>query len=195
MKIGIFGGSFNPPHNMHENIGRELLEKKYLDKVIYVPTGIKYEYKDNLLPNKQRFDMLKLMTDKEKRFSVSDHELKNEVIYTYETLDYFKKVYSKDEIYFICGADNLSYIDEWEKGIYILTNYKIIVIARNTDDLDSILRKYEEYKENIEVATIPPFDLSSTEIRNHIKEGDYASLNNYLDSDVINYIINEKLYK
>ena len=66
MKIGIFGGSFNPPHNMHENIGKELLKRKYLDSIIYVPTGIKYEYKDNLLPNKHRFNMLKLMTAKEK---------------------------------------------------------------------------------------------------------------------------------
>ena len=93
MKIGIFGGSFNPPHNMHENIGKELLKRKYLDSIIYVPTGIKYEYKDNLLPNKHRFNMLKLMTAKEKKFSVSDHEFKKNVIYTYETLDYFKKVY------------------------------------------------------------------------------------------------------
>ncbi len=195
MKIGIFGGSFNPPHNMHENIGKELLKRKYLDSIIYVPTGIKYEYKDNLLPNKHRFNMLKLMTAKEKKFSVSDHEFKKNVIYTYETLDYFKKVYKEAEIYFICGADNLSYIDEWERGTYILTNYKIIAIARNTDDLDSILEKYSDYRENIEVAKIPPIDLSSTKIRDLIKEGDYASLNNYLDKDVINYIIKEDLYK
>ena len=43
MKIGIFGGSFNPPHNMHKNIALELIEHGYLDKVIYVPTGDSYE--------------------------------------------------------------------------------------------------------------------------------------------------------
>ncbi len=195
MKIGIFGGSFNPPHNMHENIGHELLKKNYLDKVIYVPTGTKYEYKDNLLPNSKRYDMLKLMTAKEKRFSVSNHELQNKVIYTYETLDYFKNVYPHDEIYFICGADNLSYIDEWERGNYILSNYKIIVIARNTDNLDEILKKYKDYEENIKVAKIPPIDLSSTEIRELIKRKEYDSLNKYLDANVIDYIIKENLYK
>ena len=45
MKIGIFGGSFNPPHNMHKNISIELLEKGYLDKIFYVPTGDSYNKK------------------------------------------------------------------------------------------------------------------------------------------------------
>lgn len=195
MRIGIFGGSFNPPHNMHKNIGKELLEKNYLDKVIYVPTDIEYEYKNNLLPNEQRYDMLKLMIADEKRFSVSNHEFDNEIKYTYETLDYFRNVYPNDEIYFICGADNLSYIDEWEKGEYILKNFKIIAITRGTDSIEAILKKYEEYSPHIEVAKITPSDLSSTEIRKYIKEGKYDLLDKFLDKKVINYIIKENLYK
>ena len=49
MKIGIFGGSFNPPHKMHLNIVEELLNEKVLDKVIIVPTGLHYSYKNNLV--------------------------------------------------------------------------------------------------------------------------------------------------
>lgn len=194
MKIGIFGGSFNPPHNMHINIGEELIKQKYLDRIIFVPTGIKYEYKTNLLPNKNRYDMLKLLAAKNDKFSVSDYEFNDKVIYTYETLNYFKNKYLKDEIYFICGTDNLSYIDKWKNGEYILNNYKIIVIARNTDKLESILEKYVKYKDNILVATIPPYDLSSTEIRNLVSLGKYNELEKYLDHDIINYIINNKLY-
>ena len=48
MKIGIFGGSFNPPHNMHKNIALDLIKNKYLDKVIYVPTGNKYNKKGEM---------------------------------------------------------------------------------------------------------------------------------------------------
>ena len=47
MKIGIFGGSFNPPHKMHKKIAKVLIKKGYVDKVIFVPTGMKYEYKTN----------------------------------------------------------------------------------------------------------------------------------------------------
>ena len=49
MRIGILGGSFNPPHKMHLNMGLELLNKDYVDKIIYVPTGGKYKYKNNLM--------------------------------------------------------------------------------------------------------------------------------------------------
>lgn len=194
MKIGIFGGSFNPPHNMHINIGEELIKQGYLDKIIFVPTGIKYKYKSNLLPNENRFDMLKILTQKNKNFSVSNYEFSENVVYTCETLDYFKNKYLKDEIFFICGADNLSYIDKWKNGEEILKNYKIIVIARNTDNLESILKKYSKYNDNILVARIPPYDLSSTEIRKLISDGEYHLLDKYLDCDIIDYIIENNLY-
>ncbi len=194
MKIGIFGGSFNPPHNMHINIGEELIKQSYLDKIIFVPTGIKYKYKSNLSPNENRFDMLKILTQKNKNFSVSNYEFNDNVVYTCETLDYFKNKYLKDEIFFICGADNLSYIDKWKNGEEILKNYKIIVIARNTDNLESILKKYSKYNDNILVARIPPYDLSSTEIRKLISDGEYHLLDKYLDCDIIDYIIENNLY-
>ncbi len=194
MKIGIFGGSFNPPHNMHINIGEELIKQSYLDKIIFVPTGIKYKYKSNLSPNENRFDMLKILTQKNKNFSVSNYEFNDNVVYTCETLDYFKNKYLKDEIFFICGADNLSYIDKWKNGEEILKNYKIIVIARNTDNLESILKKYSKYTDNILVARIPPYDLSSTEIRKLVSDGEYHLLDKYLDCDIIDYIIENNLY-
>ena len=194
IKIGIFGGSFNPPHNMHINIGEELIKQSYLDKIIFVPTGIKYKYKSNLSPNENRFDMLKILTQKNKNFSVSNYEFNDNVVYTCETLDYFKNKYLKDEIFFICGADNLSYIDKWKNGEEILKNYKIIVIARNTDNLESILKKYSKYNDNILVARIPPYDLSSTEIRKLISDGEYHLLDKYLDCDIIDYIIENNLY-
>ena len=86
MKLGIFGGSFNPPHKMHLNIGIELVNKQYVDNIIYVPTGSKYKYKNNLLPDKNRLEMLEILTNKYKNLSVDDYELKDEVVYTCETL-------------------------------------------------------------------------------------------------------------
>lgn len=195
MKIGIFGGSFNPPHNMHKNIGIELIKKGYLDKIIYVPTGEEYKYKSNLLSNEIRYNMVKLVTDKHPEFGISNFEFQDKVIYTYETIRHFKEEYPNDEIYLVCGADNLSYIDKWEKGETILRNEKIIAIARNTDNIDEILSKYQRFSPVIEIATIEPIDLSSTEIRSLIKENDYETLKKYLDKDVLNYIIKKNLYK
>ena len=193
MKIGIFGGSFNPPHKMHKEIAIELIKKHYVDKVIFVPTGSKYKYKNNLLSDKVRFEMLKLMCNDNNNLEVSDYELKDDVIYTYETLNYFKNKYKDDEIYFICGTDNLSYIDKWKRGEYILSNNKILVIKRNTDDINTLLDKYKGYKDNIIVTDIKENEISSTKIREMIYNN--KRVKNYLDNKVLDYIIRNKLYR
>lgn len=193
MKIGIFGGSFNPPHKMHIDIALNLINKKYVDKVIYVPTGNQYKYKNNLVQDKYRYEMLKIIANKHSNIDVSDYELKKHIVYTWETLDYFKKKYPNDKIYFICGADNLSYIDKWKNGLDILKNNKIIVIKRNTDNIDKILKKYNKFKDNIIVSDIEEKDISSTQIRKCLKEKSREFLN-LMDKDVLEYINKNNLY-
>ena len=193
MKIGVFGGSFNPSHKMHLNIGLELVNKQYVDKVIYVPTGSKYKYKNNLLPDKNRLEMLEILTNKYKNLSVDDYELKDEVVYTCETLAYFKELYPNDQIYFICGADNLSYIDKWKNGEEILKNYKILVMKRKGEDIDELLEKFKIYKNNIVVADIEQQDISSTDIRERLKNKEEVL--DELDKEVYEYIRKNKLYE
>lgn len=192
MKIGIFGGSFNPPHKMHKKIALDLIKKHYLDKIIFVPTGSKYKYKNNLLSDKVRLEMLKLMCIDNKDLDVSDYELKDHIVYTYDTLDYFKNKYKDDEIFFICGTDNFSYVDKWERGIYVLSNNKFLVIKRNTFDITPLLKKYKDYKDNIIVADIEENEISSTKIREMIYNN--KRVKNYLDNKVLDYIIRNKLY-
>lgn len=193
MRIGILGGSFNPPHKMHLKMAVELLEKDYIDKVIYVPTGSKYVYKNNLLPDENRYEMLKLMIKDDERFLVSDFELKERNVYTYETLEHFKKIYPDDVIYFVCGADNLSYVDKWMNGLELLKNNKFIVVRRDTDDIDELLNKFNEYRNNIIVSDVLPIELSSTLIREKIVNGEDVEA--YLDKDVLNYIKENRLYE
>ena len=193
MRIGIFGGSYNPPHKMHLNIALELLDKRYVDRVIFVPTGSKYKYKTNLVGDAHRLEMLKIMTKSDERLLVSDYELQDEVVYTCETLAHFREVYPNDEVFFICGADNLSYIDEWKNGIDILTNNKILVIKRDTDDIVEILNRFEKYKENIIVTDVLPRDVSSTRIRDLINNN--SEVNDLLDDGVLDYIKKNKLYE
>ncbi len=193
MKIGIFGGSFNPPHKMHKKIAFDLITRHYVDKVIFVPTGNKYKYKNNLLNNKARLEMLKLMCEDNKNLEVSDYELKDHVVYTYETLDYFKDKYKDDEIYFICGTDNFSYVDKWERGMYVLSNNKLLVVKRNTYDITPLLEKYKNYKDNIIVTDIEENEISSTKIREMIYNN--KRVENYLDKSVYLYIRDNNLYK
>lgn len=193
MRIGIFGGSFNPPHKMHYNIGKELIRMGYIDKVIYVPTGSKYIYKDNLVDDSDRYNMLSIMIEDDERFIVSDFELRNRNVYTYETLDYFQKTYPNDEIYFILGTDNLSYIDQWEKGEELLLNKKFLVVKRKTDDINLLLDKYQKYRSNIIVSEVLENDVSSTDIREKLQKKE--DVLDFLSEGVYNYILENKLYE
>ncbi len=189
MKIGIFGGSFNPPHKMHKKIGLELIEKGYLDKVIYVPTGDKYQ-KNNLISAKDRYQMLTLMIQGEQYLFLSDYEINKNVVYTYQTLSHFKRKYPEDEIYFICGSDNLLRFNTWKNYSYILKKYKIIVIKRNNDQVDEIVKN----NKNIINADVTYSNLSSTKIRNLIKSCHKKNLLLYIDEKVMNYIEEKNLY-
>lgn len=192
MRIGIFGGSFNPPHNMHVNIANYMVNKQCVDKVIFVPTGSKYAYKNNLALEEHRYNMVEILAKKHDNIIVSDYELKEEVVYTIDTLRHFKELYPDDEICFICGLDNFSYIDKWKNGLEILSNYKIIVINRNGNNLEELLIKYDEYKDNIIVSNMELDDISSTYIRDNIKDID--KVKEFIDEDVLRYIQENELY-
>ncbi len=188
MKIGIFGGSFNPPHKMHKKIALDLIKRGYVEKVVYVPTGNKYNKKD-LIDAKERLKMLKIMTKDNNNLLVSDYELKNVLTYTYQTLDHFKRIYPNDEIYFICGTDNLQEIKTWRNYEYILDNYKLLVIKRNNDNPKSIMSSLNT--KNIIIININAKDLSSTNVRKSLKEVGYSD---DLDDEIMVYLRNRKLY-
>lgn len=188
MKIGIFGGSFNPPHKMHKTIALELIKKGYVDIVIYVPTGDSYIKKD-LVAAYDRLEMLKLMIRDCSKLLVSDYEIKNGLRYTYQTLDYFKHTYHHDEIYFVCGSDNLKQLTLWKNYHYILSNYKLLVIKRDKDDIIKIIEKLG--KANIIVTDITSRHISSTDIRKKmISQKEVEEI----DPHVKAYIKKRKLY-
>ena len=171
MRIGIYGGSFNPPHNMHLKMVSELLTRKLVDKVIFVPTGNKYP-KTNLVSGMDRIKMINLMIEGNPNLEVSDYELKESQVYTYKTLNYFKNCYSDSEIYFILGSDLLKDFKTWKNYEYILANFKILVTLRDTDKKEDLEKLELSNSENIIYTNIKLSNLSSTKIREKIVNKD-----------------------
>ncbi len=192
MRIGIYGGSFNPPHRLHKKIATFLLENDYLDKVIFVPTGNRYP-KGELLESQYRCHMVENMIKDSKNMELSTYELKNTLTYTYQTLNYFQEKYPEDEIYFITGADNIKQIRTWKNYTYILENFKIYVLPRENQNINKVLNDIPS--ENIFLLDFPTEDVSSTMIRTLIKEHREEDLDFYLDRNVLEYIKKEGLYK
>lgn len=191
MKIGIFGGSFNPPHQMHYSLVKQLLEKTELDEIIVIPTGTSYP-KGELIPAHHRLRMLELLFQDLPHVIISDYERKDQVTYTYQTLDYFQRQYPRATLYFICGSDNLRELYWWKHYDEILTKYHVIVIPRNGDQIAELEQLYPEYHEHIHFVPLPLTAVSSTEIRRKIKTG-WTSIPE-LDPAILSYIQEHHFY-
>lgn len=192
MKIGIFGGCFNPPHKVHTEILESLLKSQIVDKVIIVPVGDFYE-KDDLVSFKHRVEMLKLATQDENRVSISNYEQSKKRVYTIETLCHFKKIFKKDEIYLIIGADNFLQIESWKDYEQIIENFKIIIAKRREQDIKTQIKKLANFNLKYEIAPMEELDVSSTQIRNALKNN--LSINSFiLNENVLEYIKKHKIY-
>lgn len=194
MRIGIFGGSFNPPHQMHLDIGKEMVSKGYVDRVIYVPTGKKYP-KSDLLEDDFRYQMTSLMIQGEDHLEVSDYELQKHLVYTYQTLEYFKGKYPRDEIYFILGSDLYSSFSTWKNYSYILENYEILIVLRDDDRQSELEKLYPEFKKQITFTDVHPFVLSSTKVREALRTGDSLFVQKYVSPQVVEFIMEKNLYQ
>lgn len=193
MKIGVFGGSFNPCHLMHKEIVLELLNKNIVDRIVILPTGNFYK-KENLLKGEERKKMLELMFENNNRVIISDYEFKNNLISTYRSLDYLQNLYKGDTLYFILGSDNLIHFNSWKRYDYLLTNYHLLVIKRKNIDISSSMAQLKAYESHIHFVDMEVSAINSTEIRAFLREEQYDLAAHSLDERVLSYIKNKKLY-
>ena len=125
-QILIFGGCFNPPQNSHLSLAEQLInEYEEIEKIIFVPVNSKYQ-KIDLIENEHRYNMLKLICDKNEKFDVSRIEIDSDrPLYTIETLKSFQKLYPENEISFIIGSDNLKELCTWNNSNELVKDFKI----------------------------------------------------------------------
>lgn len=192
MRIGVFGGSFNPPHKSHMSIARKILDECFVDKVVFVPTGDFYE-KAGLVSFDKRFRMVELMIRDDSRMSVSSMGNKREFEFTYQVLDELKKKNPDDEVFFVCGMDNLKEFCKWRRFEYILENYKILVIRRNGIDDVPLAEMFGDLTDNIIVADLDIEEISSSTIRSKLTKGE-EDFKIYLETEVYEYIKKSGLY-
>lgn len=191
MRIGIFIGCFNPVHRAHICCAEKLLAEDYVQKIIFVPAGDRYK-KDGLSKAEHRLAMLRLAIKNSANMEISEIEIQRGKMYSYQTLDYFKAKFPKDEICLIIGADNLKQFYWWKNNKYILSNYGLIVLGRGGLS-GADFPEYRQYK-NIEFVNTDIL-ISSTKIRQEIVQKNYKEVANMLDSDVLEYIIKERPFK
>ena len=188
MRLGFFGGSFNPPSNIHMLLARDIIRNYNLDKLFFVPVG-NYYIKEDLINASHRVNMLKIATENENKIEVEEIVAdKEDMLYAIDTFRLIKEKYKNDEVFFIMGSDNFRKMPTWKNYDELINNYNIIVIERERKELRQPIRKnniYEFIPDNLT-------QMDSTKIREMIKNKE--ALTEYLNEDVLNYIKINNLY-
>ena len=154
MRIGFFGGSFNPPTNAHISLAKKALRECKLDKVVFVPMGDSYKKKE-LAPAKHRYNMLKLICNRQEHLEVSDIEMNiDKEMFAIDAFSLIENKYKQDNIYFIMGADNFVNITSWKDFEKLINKYKYIVFDRNNIDINKYISENDILRACIKQITI-----------------------------------------
>ena len=188
MKVGIFGGSFNPIHLGHVGIARYLLQTEQVEQVWLMVSPLnplKRDMADTLLDTAVRLKMAKLATADIPNIIVSDFETHLPLpSYTYNTLQALGRQFPEHEFALVIGEDNLQRFSQWYRADDIKAQYDIITYPRRVQG------KSVEADSSLHL-----FDVSSTEIRKAIGEGRWEEAGAWLHPKVISYIKRHGLYQ
>jgi nicotinate-nucleotide adenylyltransferase len=192
MKVGLFFGSFNPIHVGHLVIANHIAEYSDLDQVWFVVTPHSpFKKKSTLLDNNHRYQMVDRAIEDYPKLRVSDIEFKlPQPNYTLNTLIYLEEKYPNHDFCLIMGKDNLNNFHKWKNYELILERHEIYVYPRVSKD--SIKTKFDDHN-NIQFIKAPIMELSSTFIRNSIKNG--KDVRPMLPENVWTYLDEMSFYK
>ncbi|MDD6611424.1 MAG: nicotinate-nucleotide adenylyltransferase [Clostridiales bacterium] len=196
MRIGIMGGTFNPPHNGHVHAARQAAQALQFDRLLLIP--------DNVPPHKtlpkgsasgeQRLEMTRRMAKLIPGAEASDMELqRGGRSYTAETLRRLTAEHPGSELYFIMGTDMLLTLDQWREPEVICALATLAVIARDEADRTAIARKAvwlkDKWQARVAIVDCPALPVSSTEVR-----ADRQRCREMVPAEIFAYIERQNLY-
>ena len=202
-KIGILGGTFNPIHNTHIEMAKTALKNYDLSEVWMIPAKIPpNKIGRDITEGYHRYNMLKLALENEDNILPSDFELlRNDISYTSDTLTLLRKKYPDIDFYLIIGGDSVLYLEDWHEPQIIFNNAEILYISRVGDESEECRLHIENVLKkrfiNIRMHELPfdISDISSTDIRKKIAEGEKDSTKLNINKKVMDYILRYELYK
>ena len=172
MRIGIFGGSFNPVHHGHLKLAERAVEELNLDRVIFVPSSQTPLKTEALFPASLRFKLLQAALKKQPRFSVSPCEIRRGGLsFTVDTLKFFKKKFGKRAtLYFLAGADTLKRLPRWKSPAEVLTLCRFVVLTRPGFSLGKM-----KSPAGVSFLALDALPISSSDIRKRLSQGKTVS--------------------
>lgn len=188
-KLGVFGGTFDPPQNGHIAVAQAVSERLGLDHVLFVPAGDPWQKNEHATPS-QRVKMVSLAITGHDNFSVSTVDIdRSGPTYTVDTLTELAQLYPRSELYFIMGDDAFSGITTWKDFEKLGELATLVVVSRHriAPEVPAMLSPSVNL---LEISALP---ISSTLCRELIANGD--SLEGLVPSKVAEYVAEHQLYR
>ena len=191
MRIGIYGGSFNPIHKGHIELAASIVQQGLVDELWLLVSPLnplKQGETSDIAEYEHRLSMARLATEDIEGVKVSDFE-KNLPLpsYTITTLGELHKAYPEHEFVLVIGADNWERFPRWYHAQEIIDTYSILIYRRPGCEMDETLLPL-----SVQVVDTPLYDISSTEIRESVKKGRMPL--KWVDRKVATYIRVHHLY-
>lgn len=210
MKIGLFGGTFDPIHNGHIQLARQAYEAYQLDRVDFIPSGNSY-LKSGVTEAEKRYEMTKAAIEGFDYFQISSVELsRTGPSYTCDTIKDYREKYPLDELYFLLGEDSIRNLSKWRNYEEIISNCTLLVAGRKEfSDLskeqarictkDIIEHYIQAFHAKIEYFSYNE-SISSSELRTLLKKHNLTEKERYtllteLPAAVYDYILEYSIYQ
>jgi nicotinate-nucleotide adenylyltransferase len=191
MNIGVFGGTFDPPHIAHLVVAEHVRKALDLDRILFVPSATPpHKRRRPITPSLHRLNMLRLAVERNPLFDVLPYEVeKGGVSFTVDTLAELKRRAPGDGLFLLIGMDNYRDFDTWREPERILSLATVVVMTRPGIVLD--MGAFAGDRRIIRVE-VPAMDISSTGIRERLRDG--ASVQSLIPERVAEYILEHDLY-
>jgi nicotinate-nucleotide adenylyltransferase len=169
MKVGIFGGTFNPPHMGHLIVAEWAREVLQLDKILFVPAAVSPHKIDlDIVEAHHRLEMLSCAIQGNRYFDFTDLEVqRGGISFTVDTLQVLKERHQDDVLVLLIGADNLLDFHTWKDPETILALAEVVVLTRP----GFVASADEGYMKRVSLLEVPEIAIESRQIRRRVKEG------------------------
>jgi nicotinate-nucleotide adenylyltransferase len=170
VRLGVFGGTFDPPHVGHVSLTRELQGSEAFDEILWIPAGVPpHKPASPLTSPELRLQMVGAAIEGCAHQSVSDIELLREgPSYTVDTLRALRSEYPKATPVLIMGSDQFAELAGWHEADEVVQLAEVCVLPRGGVELTSVQPRLDVVWR---AADVPPVDVSSSEIRRRVREG------------------------
>ncbi len=198
MRIGVFGGTFDPPHLGHQILAVEAMEQAHLDKVLWVLTpDPPHKQGVEISPMGKRLVMVEKMVKQCAEFTISDIEIRRAgPHYAVDTMRLLHQEYPKDELFYLMGGDSLSDLPTWHTpAAFIDACHGILVLRRvgTKIPLPALYQQFPNLREKVTFLHAPQIEISAEDIRKRVRT--HRIFWQFLFPEVYHYIVQERLYR